>query len=410
MRITDLIACPACDLLHRKRDIPVGTAAYCRRCSTSLYRGNKFSLDRPLALVLGGLIVFGIANVYPFLALQMEGRTQETVLVSGVVALYRQGQMGLSALVLLMGVVCPFGQLAGLLYILLPLRLGLVPPHLARVCRWVRRIQPWAMIEIFLLGTLVTVVKLSETAGIVPGIALFAIMALIFIVPAATAGLHWESIWQRVPCSIPPTMAAGQALASCRSCDLVCGKPGGAGAASARCPRCGAVLHNRKPASMARTCALVISAMILYIPANVLPVTVTTSMGQTQTDTILSGVIHFMMSGSWHIALIILIASIMVPLAKLAVLIYLLISVRFKSTWRPADRTRLYHWTEVVGRWSMVDIFAVTVLVALVRMDLLASVQAGPGGIFFAAVVVITMLAAECFDPRLIWDAIEEHI
>ena len=203
--------------------------------------------------------------------------------------------------------------------------------------------------------------------------------------------------------------AARAALISCRSCHLVCPGAGDPGAGQARCPRCGAKLHLRKPASLARTWALVIAAVILYVPANLLPVTVTTSLGFTQADTILSGVIYFMVTGSWHIALIIFIASIAVPLAKLLLLIYLLITVQFKSVWRPVDRTRLYHMTEAVGRWSMVDIFVITVLVALVRMGSLASIEAGPGGIYFAAVVVITMLAANSFDPRLIWDAAEER-
>lgn len=133
-------------------------------------------------------------------------------------------------------------------------------------------------------------------------------------------------------------------------------------------------------------------------------------MGQVQSDTILSGVIYFMLSGSWHIALIIFVASILVPLIKLVVLTYLLLSVQLKWIWRPKDRTRLYHLTEAVGRWSMVDIYVVTVLVALVRMNALASVEAGPAGFYFAAVVVLTMLAAHCFDPRLIWDAVEERL
>lgn len=155
---------------------------------------------------------------------------------------------------------------------------------------------------------------------------------------------------------------------------------------------------------------MVLAALILYIPANVLPVTYTVSLGHIQSDTILSGVIYFMATGSWHIALIILVASIIVPLVKLAVMIYLLISVQLKWIWRPKDRTRLYHITEAVGRWSMVDIFVITILVALVRQGALASIEVGPAGFYFAAVVVLTMLAANCFDPRLIWDVLEERI
>lgn len=207
-----------------------------------------------------------------------------------------------------------------------------------------------------------------------------------------------------------PLTAAKAGLISCHSCQLLCRRVDAGSRRHLRCPRCGALLHRRKPASLARTWALVIAALLFYIPANVLPITLTQSMGQVQSDTILSGVIYFMLSGSWHIALIIFVASILVPLIKLLVLTYLLLSVQLKWIWRPKDRTWLYHLTEAVGRWSMVDIYVVTVLVALVRMNTLASVDAGPAGFYFAAVVVLTMLAAHCFDPRLIWDAVEERL
>lgn len=203
MDLKTLIACPACDLLHRKNELLRGMTAYCRRCKTPLYSGPAHSLDRPLALVMCGLIVFAVANFYPFLTLKLEGRMEETVLVSGILSLYRQGRLGLAGLVLATGIICPLAQLAGLLYVLLPLRMGVVPPYLAVVYRCVQRIQPWAMIEIFLLGTLVSIVKLAHTANIVPGMALFAFMALIFIVPAATAGLHPDSIWERIPIHTP---------------------------------------------------------------------------------------------------------------------------------------------------------------------------------------------------------------
>lgn len=203
MDLKNLTACPACDLLHLKSELLPGMAAYCRRCKTPLYSGPAHSLDRPLALVLCGLIVFAVANLYPFLTFKLEGRMEETVLVSGIVSLYQQGRLGLAGLVLVTGIICPVAQLAGLLYILFPLRMGRVPPYSAFVYRWVRRIQPWAMMEIFLLGTLVSIVKLAHMAGIVPGVALFAFMALIFIVPAATAGLHPDSIWEKIPIHTP---------------------------------------------------------------------------------------------------------------------------------------------------------------------------------------------------------------
>jgi paraquat-inducible protein A len=196
-------------------------------------------------------------------------------------------------------------------------------------------------------------------------------------------------------------------LVSCHSCHLVCKATAVRGKEEAICPRCGAVLHQRKPRSLSRTWALVIAAFIFYIPANVLPITTVISLGKAQSDTIMSGVIYFLLTGMWPIALVIFIASIFVPLAKLLILTFLLISVQRKWQWRPKDRTRLYRITEAIGRWSMTDIFVVTILVALVKLGAVATIEAGPGAIFFAAVVVTTILAAMSFDPRLIWDSME---
>ena len=201
--------------------------------------------------------------------------------------------------------------------------------------------------------------------------------------------------------------AASASLLSCHSCNLLSKMSGSHGHAHALCPRCGAPLHQRKTNSLTRTWALVIAALIFYIPANVLPITVVTSLGKTQADTIISGVIYFMLTGMWPIALVIFVASVAVPLIKLFVLSYLLISVQRKSRWRPEDRTRLYRIAEAVGRWSMVDIFVVTILVALVKLGGLATIDAGPAASYFAAVVVSTIFAAMSFDPRLIWDVME---
>jgi paraquat-inducible protein A len=204
-----------------------------------------------------------------------------------------------------------------------------------------------------------------------------------------------------------PFTARNASQISCHSCHLLCRINFSKVGESLVCPRCGSTLHQRKPNSLKRTWALVLAAVIFYIPANLLPVTVVISFGKAQADTIMSGVIYFVATGMWPIALVIFVASILVPILKLSILIFLLISVQRKSTWRPKDRTRLYRITEAVGRWSMVDIYVVTILVALVNLGNLATIKAGPGAGFFAAVVVITILAAMSFDPRLIWDAKE---
>jgi paraquat-inducible protein A len=197
-------------------------------------------------------------------------------------------------------------------------------------------------------------------------------------------------------------------LIGCHSCNMVSRVPAAHGHhAAAVCPRCGAALHARKPDSLARTWALVIAAAICYVPANMLPIMKVTSLGNAQADTILSGVIYLLVHGMWPLALVVFIASVFVPLAKLIILVYLLISVQRRSQWRPVDRTRLYRLTEAVGRWSMVDIYVVTIMVALVKLGNLASIEAEAGAIFFGAVVVITIVAAMSFDPRLIWDNLE---
>ena len=203
--------------------------------------------------------------------------------------------------------------------------------------------------------------------------------------------------------NIIPT-ARNLGLVSCHRCHLLITgneKP-------SLCPRCSTHLHSRKPNAISRTWALVIAALIFYIPANILPITHTTSIAGIQSDTIMSGVIFFIQTGSWPVALIIFIASVFVPLMKLLILIILMLSIQFRWQWRPVDRTRLYRLTEAIGRWSMLDIFVVTILVALVHFGTLANIAAGPGAVYFAAVVVITMFAAETFDARLIWDKLEE--
>lgn len=202
--------------------------------------------------------------------------------------------------------------------------------------------------------------------------------------------------------SAQPGTGLAIGCATCHACGMLARLPDPH--AHGSCPRCGAPLHERKPGSIQRTWALVIAAAICYVPANVLPVMTVTSLGKTQGDTIMSGVIYFVTHGEWPLALIIFTASVFVPMMKLGILAFLLISVHRRSSWRPVDRTRMYRLTEIIGRWSMVDIYVVTILVALVHLGNLATIEAGAGAVFFGSVVVITIFAAESFDPRLIWD------
>jgi len=189
---------------------------------------------------------------------------------------------------------------------------------------------------------------------------------------------------------------------NCHICGQLSQAPAGGG--FLRCPRCRAPLHMRKPASLATTWALVIAAAILYIPANLLPMMSTASLLGSQEDTIMSGVIFLWQSGSWPLAAVVFFASVMVPLLKIFALVYLAASAQRRSRQRLIQRTRLYRMVEFVGRWSMLDIYVITILVALVKFQGLATIQAGPAAVAFGAVVVLTMFAAMSFDPRLIWD------
>jgi paraquat-inducible protein A len=209
-----------------------------------------------------------------------------------------------------------------------------------------------------------------------------------------------------VPPAIPPARSALAAgLWRCSGCAAVCDPP--AGAVRARCPRCNAVVTPRKPDSVARSWAWLLAATALYLPANLLPVTTTASFAGAQSDTIFSGIVYLWAAGSWALALIVFVASIVVPVSKLLVLSWLLISVQRRDPRRLRLRLQAYRVLELVGRWSMLDIFVVAMLAALVQVESLAQLRPGPGAMAFGAVVVLTMLATHGFDPRLLFDRAE---
>lgn len=192
-----LIACHECDLIHRVKPLPIKGVANCIRCGSVLYRHKPNSLERTLALSLAGLVLFVLANSFPFLALKMGAQVHQTNLIAGIKVLYIQGMQGLAALVLLTTILAPLAQLLGMLYLLLPLRHDRVPPQFAPIFRFVRGLQPWSMMEVFMLGILVSVVKLAKMAQIVPGIAIFSFFGLIVVLAAATVSLDPHEIWHR---------------------------------------------------------------------------------------------------------------------------------------------------------------------------------------------------------------------
>ena len=395
--------CQECGLLQQVPPLPSGASARCARCGCTLRRHRPNSLDRTLALTLAGTVLFVIANSFPFLSFQLQGQWTESTLMTGVKGLYGEGFWELAVVVLFTTVLAPGLQLILLLSVLLPLRWNRLPKHFATLFRWVHRLTPWGMMDVFLLGILVSVVKLSDMATLVPGSALFAFVALIFVLAGAQSALDPHLVWSQVPLSrkIPPINPKAPVL-SCAVCSLVVPAPQPKGAL--HCPRCGSTLYHRKPESLQRTWALLIAAILCYLPANLLPIMQVTSFGRIQSDTIFSGVVFLLHHDMWPLALIVFTASIFVPLLKLLILIFLVLSVQMRSSKHLRDRTHLYRITESIGRWSMVDIYVVTILVALVRLGNLATIEARSGALFFALVVILTLFAAMSFDPRLMWD------
>ncbi len=391
--------CHECGLRHEIDRLAPGSSALCGRCGSTLLKIPVDSLDRSLALAAGGLILIVIANTMPFMSMKIQGLIQEADLITGAIALLKQGMWPLAAVVAATTVAAPL------------LKLGAIscpPQHLPMIFRWIEMLRPWAMIEVYLLGVFVAYVKLIDLATIEIGLAFYALAILMVVMVAIDTILSPELVWaemERRGIVTVPKAAPGESLVLCETCSLVApvahhGSP---------CPRCGASRHWRKPESLTRAWSLMITAIILYVPANVYPVMTVISFGAGSPDTILSGVEELALAGMWPLALLVFFASITVPVLKIIGLSILLITTQRGSQWRLRDRTVLYRIVESVGRWSMIDVFMISILAGLVRLGALATIEPGIGAIAFAAVVITTMIAATCFDPRLMWDAAGER-
>ena len=401
-----LIACHECDLLHEFHPLSNGEKASCTRCGATLYKKIQNSIERSLALYIAALLCFFIANSFPFLSLQFNGRVEENILLSGAFSLYHSGMGELGLIVFLTSTLFPLIVITGMIYILTSLLLKRPAPEIATAFRVVRTLMPWSLLGVLMLGILLAIVKLQDLAEIIPGFSLFAFIALLFFYSAAVVNFDLHSIWPHVKTD-STIKASGRTardcgLVSCHSCNLLL--PMQQTPKQHKCPRCFTSLHSRKANSYKRTQALVVTASLLLIPANLYPIMTVVQLGQGDPSTIIGGIIHLIEAGMLPLGMIVLFASIIVPLAKLGVLTLLLDTTRRGSNWRTYDRSLLYRITEVVGAWSMVDIYLIAVLSALVNLDALATIKPESGAQFFAAAVVVTMFAAHSFDPRSIWD------
>jgi len=199
----------------------------------------------------------------------------------------------------------------------------------------------------------------------------------------------------------PALTARAAGLIGCRLCGRV------SAADTSRCPRCGAELHSRKPASLQRVWGWLIIGLMCYVPANLFPMMVTTTLARSSSSTIIGGVIELAGHGAWDIAIVVFVASVLIPVTKFLVIAYLALSVQTRVQMPIHTRVHLYEIVEFIGRWSMIDVFVVAILTALVQLGFVASIDPGPAAVFFALSVSFTMLSAQAMDPRLIWDTAE---
>ncbi len=406
-----LVQCHDCGEVYHVRPLPARHKAKCGRCGSPLYQARDPGHERSLTLSLTALVLFYVANAFPFMTLTVQGREEVNTLFSGVLTLYESGLWPLSILVLLTSILCPFLKIAGTLYVLLPYHFGRRLPGAITVFRYLEVLKPWSMTEIFLLGVFVAYVNLSDIGRLDLGVAVYSFGALFIAMIASDAYLNDRVIWESYSASAKSASLPSRRdhrFIGCHACGQVNRvgqlEPG----SHAHCQRCGSALHFRKTNSLARTGALVLAAAFLYIPANIFPVMTVISFGKGEPDTILSGVKHLIHGGLWPLAALVFFASVAVPMLKLVGMALLIITTKMGSSWRLRDRTLLYRIIEGIGRWSMIDIFMISILVGLVKLGQVATIEPGVGAVSFAAVVIITMIASELFDPKLMWDAAEQ--
>ncbi len=411
------IMCRSCGLLQQIPALVAPSTASCLRCGVTLRRVQVNTLGRGLAFSLTGLALFGVACSMPLMRVSTSGMTLGADLFSGPRRLDQQGIWELALVVLFTTVAAPFLKLLGTSYVLLALRLRRPPAHLGRVFAWIAKLSAWSMVEVYLLGVFVAYVKLVDIVHIDVGLAVYALVGLMIATVAADALLDRQAVWEALErkgavaypqagTSVQTQRRGTGTPVSCETCEKVSVFHSEVHGDSVQyCPRCGSRLHVRKPNGIARCWALVIAAAILYIPANAYPVLTVVQLGAGAPSTILGGVEELLAAKMYPLAALVFAASIMVPMLKLAGLVLLLLMTQFRRTERLHDRGRLYRIVSVIGRWSMIDIFMESILVALVQFGAIVTIEPGVGAVAFAGVVILTIFAAEAFDPRMMWDA-----
>jgi paraquat-inducible protein A len=377
--------------------------AVCPHCNTKLSVSKANQDSSVVALSLSAIFMLLSSMFYPFLSFSSSGITQTITLPDAARILFNYDNDFLGLFIDASIIGLPML----LLVLIIPLHLGLLK---ALPYEWGKRLlkvtfalEPWIMSEIFLIGVMVSMVKIMSMADITFGVSFWSYVAFVVCYVAATTRLNKQRLWQQlrepiyIEQTLPNTRAIDQGLKACHVCGQLCNTD--------VCSRCETKTFSRNPNSIQKAAAWLITSVACYIPANVYPIMYTTSLGDETPSTLIGGVMILWASGSYPIAMIIFLASVVVPLAKALVLSFLCFMVTRPANRQTKSYTRVYQLTEFIGKWSMIDVFVVAILVALVQLGNLMSVTPGIGTVFFTTMVICQMLAAHAFDPRLLWDS-----
>ena len=359
-------------------------------------------------------MLFAIVWLAMMMKVSTAGIEHTAVMLSGPVELAKHGLWPLGLVVFFTTALAPAGKFAGTLYVLIGLRMRKPLPNLRGIFLLARKLGVWAMLEVLLLGVFVAYTKLNDLAHIQVGVSIYALGLLTAVTVWADTVLDPDAVWEAIeergqthsPMPAVPPIDFHPSAIGCEACGLV-SRPA---SHDVKCPRCGSKLHARKPNSLHGTWAFVLAAAVLYIPANYYPVLTVIQLGAGQPSTILGGVEELLASRMYPLALLVFFASILVPMFKLIGLAIMLMATMLVSTEMGASvmlpqRTKLYYIVAWIGRWSMVDIFMESLLGALVQFGAVVTIAPGIGAVAFCGVVILTIFAAEGFDPRLMWDA-----
>lgn len=416
-----ITACPDCDLLLPSPQIPEGYSGACPRCGKTLRKKTADSIVKALALSITGLLLYLPSILLPLMTFESFGFSDSANILESIVNFYLNEYYFVSLMVLLSAVIFPFLLLSFIMVISLQLKRRRYPPYLARLFRLYLHLEEWAMVEVYLLGIMITIIKMVDASEISYHAGIFCFTGLVLITLAISTVIDKHLFWQLIETRGEPETynvskkmtkkvirgetGAERSLILCHLCHklLPARLEGG------DCPRCGETLHFRLPGAISRTWALVLTSAILLAPANMLPIMRVDFLGIPDRSTIMDGIIYFFQSGSYGIGLVIFTASILVPVFKIVGLLILLLSRRPCGARLLRQKAKMYRYIAFIGRWSMLDIFVIALLTVLVDFGIFTSIHAAPAATYFCLVVASTMLAAITYDPRLMWDRCSQN-